>query len=30
MRAAVQPLYSILTKEQKKTADEIMKSAPNP
>jgi LTXXQ motif family protein len=30
MRAAVQPLYSILTKEQKKTADEIMKNAPNP
>ncbi len=29
MRAAVQPLYSILTKEQRKTADEIMKSAPN-
>jgi hypothetical protein len=29
MRAAVQPLYSILTREQKKTADEIMKSAPN-
>ena len=29
IRAAVQPLYSILTKEQKKTADEIMKSVPN-
>jgi hypothetical protein len=29
MRAAVQPLYTILTKEQKKTADEIMKNAPN-
>jgi LTXXQ motif family protein len=29
MRAAVQPLYSILTKEQRKTADEIMKNAPN-
>ena len=28
MRAAVQPLYSILTPEQKKTADEIMKAAP--
>jgi LTXXQ motif family protein len=28
MRAAVQPLYSILTPEQKKTADEIMKTAP--
>jgi len=29
MRAAVQPLYSILTNEQRKTADEIMKNAPN-
>jgi hypothetical protein len=29
MRAAVLPLYSVLTKEQKKTADEIMKNAPN-
>jgi LTXXQ motif family protein len=29
MRAAVQPLYSILSREQKKTADEIMKRAPN-
>jgi LTXXQ motif family protein len=29
IRAAVQPLYSILTKEQRKTADEIMKTAPN-
>jgi Spy/CpxP family protein refolding chaperone len=28
MRAAVQPLYSILTPEQKKTADEVMKAAP--
>jgi hypothetical protein len=28
MRAAIQPLYSILTPEQKKTADEIMKAAP--
>ena len=28
MRAAVQPLYSILTPEQKKAADEIMKAAP--
>jgi Spy/CpxP family protein refolding chaperone len=28
MRAAMQPLYSILTPEQKKTADEIMKAAP--
>jgi len=28
MRAAVQPLYSILTPEQKKTADEVMKTAP--
>jgi Spy/CpxP family protein refolding chaperone len=28
MRAAVQPLYSILTPEQKKMADEIMKTAP--
>jgi len=28
MEAAIQPLYSILSKEQKKTADEIMKGAP--
>jgi hypothetical protein len=27
MEAAIQPLYSILNKEQKKTADEIMKGA---
>ena len=27
MEAAIQPLYSILSKEQKKTADEIMKGA---
>lgn len=30
MRAAVQPLYTVLSKEQRKTADEIMKSAPGP
>jgi hypothetical protein len=29
MEAAIQPLYSILSKEQKKTADEIMKGASN-
>lgn len=28
LEAAVQPLYSILSKDQKKTADEIMKGAP--
>ena len=28
LEAAVQPLYSILTKEQKKTADEILKGVP--
>lgn len=28
LEAAVQPLYAILSKEQKKTADEIMKGAP--
>jgi hypothetical protein len=28
MEAAIRPLYSILSKEQKKTADEIMKGAP--
>lgn len=27
MEAAIQPLYSILSKEQKKTADEVMKGA---
>jgi LTXXQ motif family protein len=29
MEAAIRPLYSILSKEQKKTADEIMKGASN-
>lgn len=28
MEAAIRPLYAILSKEQKKTADEIMKGAP--
>ena len=28
LEAAVQPLYSVLTKEQKKTADEILKGVP--
>jgi hypothetical protein len=29
MKAAVQPLYAILSKEQKKTADEMMKGGQN-